>query len=579
MPKKYVHTKRGKTLNYNPEDLEKAVTAVTEGMSIRKAATTFGVPRATVGDRASGRFETNVQHGRPPCIPKVLEAKMVESVKIAARRGIGLTRKQILVRTNVLCKRSKIGSGYPNFKAGKDWWEGVKRRHPDLTVRKPERLSSVRARMMNREVLNKYFDDLGRVVEELNIKDKPKNIWNCDEMGKSFEHDPVRIVTEKGERNCLARTSSRSTNITVMACVNAVGRRMPPMFIVKGKTSKSLHGFNTTEAPIGSRWYYQDNGWMTDSIGEKWFNEVFLQFCGTERPQLLILDGHSSHETLAILQRALEENIHILALPPHTTHYLQPLDRAVFGPLNRYYNEECSEYIRNSSLHQINKWTFPTLFRKSWDKGVTSVNIRSGFRACGIYPFNPHAVPGSAVEPSEPTNRPAAPITPTTSDDAAECSVNDLLSDAGDMPVATVEIASGMAFSPSTSLPTDLPVTTIIDISNPAELLKLIETGDIIITPDNNDSTTPSIDHTADPTYAVPIVSTNETLLREIEEVFLPNSSMLEPPKKKRNAVKKHRLLTSDAIVREKLNVAKAKKEKEQKKNARALAKKLSIAK
>jgi hypothetical protein len=37
----------------------------------------------------------------------------------------------------------------------------------------------------------------------------------------------------------------------------------------------------------------QKNGWMTDSIGERWFEEVFIAQCGDQRPQLLVLDGHS----------------------------------------------------------------------------------------------------------------------------------------------------------------------------------------------------------------------------------------------------------------------------------------------
>ncbi|KAH3876171.1 hypothetical protein DPMN_000038 [Dreissena polymorpha] len=117
---------------------------------------------------------------------------------MASRRGIGLTRKQILARTNVLCKRTKIGSGHRNFVAGKDWWEGVKRRNPDLTIRKPERLTSTRARVMNWEVVGRYFSDLATILEGLDIADKPQRLWNCDELGKSFEHDPVRVVGEKG---------------------------------------------------------------------------------------------------------------------------------------------------------------------------------------------------------------------------------------------------------------------------------------------------------------------------------------------------------------------------------------------
>ncbi|WAR19329.1 hypothetical protein MAR_001167 [Mya arenaria] len=83
---------------------------------------------------------------------------------------------------------------------------------------------------MNREVLGRYFNDLGTIMEGLNITNKPEDIWNCDEMAKKFEHDPVKVVVEKGSQ-CLS--SSKSTNITIMACVNASGRRMPP--IVKGE--------------------------------------------------------------------------------------------------------------------------------------------------------------------------------------------------------------------------------------------------------------------------------------------------------------------------------------------------------
>lgn len=87
---------------------------------------------------------------------------------------------------------------------------------------------------------------------------------------------------------------------------------------------------------------------MTDQIGEKWFSEVFLKECGEVRPQLLILDGHSSHESLAILQMASENDIHILCLPPHTTHILQPLDRTVFGPFSAEYNRATSDFLNEN---------------------------------------------------------------------------------------------------------------------------------------------------------------------------------------------------------------------------------------
>jgi hypothetical protein len=48
----------------------------------------------------------------------------------------------------------------------KDWREGVKRRDPEIAVRKPERLSSLRARMLNETVVSKYFYELVKFVTE-----------------------------------------------------------------------------------------------------------------------------------------------------------------------------------------------------------------------------------------------------------------------------------------------------------------------------------------------------------------------------------------------------------------------------
>ncbi|KAK3765038.1 hypothetical protein RRG08_023556 [Elysia crispata] len=76
---------------------------------------------------------------------------------------------------------------------------------------------------------------------------------------------------------------------------------------------------------------------MNDEIGVQWFTKVFLANCGPARPQLLILDSHHSHEVLEMLELAKNENVHVFALPPHTTHALQTLDRVVFKPFKTAY--------------------------------------------------------------------------------------------------------------------------------------------------------------------------------------------------------------------------------------------------
>jgi hypothetical protein len=205
--------------------------------------------------------------GRKPALPKEVENKIVSTLKEAAKQGIRISRQQLLRRTGALCKRLRV-SPFKKICPSKDWWSGVKKkkRHPELSIRKAEKLGTSRAIMANSVVINNYFNDLENWLTSLDLNDKPCQIWNFDEMGQSFEHYPIRVIADKGSRNVVGKTSNSKTNITIMARVNALGFSMPPMFVAKGKTTASFHGFNTEATPLGTMWLFQPNGWMTDEF-------------------------------------------------------------------------------------------------------------------------------------------------------------------------------------------------------------------------------------------------------------------------------------------------------------------------
>ncbi|CAC5410897.1 unnamed protein product [Mytilus coruscus] len=169
-----------------------------------------------------------------------------------------------------------------------------------------------------------------------------------DETGLSLEHRPSKVLAAEGIRSVPRKTGNSREGVTILPCINAAGEKMPPLVIVKGKTERSLRSFNTHEGPPGSKWTFQEKAWKNDLIGIEWFSEIFLRNCGAKRPQLLVLDSHNSHETLGLLELAFDNNIIILAMPAHTTHFLCPLDRTVFGPFKREYDQVCSEYMSSS---------------------------------------------------------------------------------------------------------------------------------------------------------------------------------------------------------------------------------------
>ena len=61
---------------------------------------------------------------------------------------------------------------------------------------------------------------------------------------------------------------------------------------------------------------------------------------------LLIVDQHGSHVTLEFLILAQDYKIVILALPPHSTHKLQPLDVGLFAPIAQYYGQELMKCLK-----------------------------------------------------------------------------------------------------------------------------------------------------------------------------------------------------------------------------------------
>ena len=111
--------------------------------------------------------------------------------------------------------------------------------------------------MLNPTVVGKFVDDLEIILNTLWLVDKPQFNRNCGETGKQLEHTHVQVVAKKDSRNILGRTSNERSNITIMACAISNGDKMPPMLIVKGKTSKSLFGYNTADSPNNTLWIYQ----------------------------------------------------------------------------------------------------------------------------------------------------------------------------------------------------------------------------------------------------------------------------------------------------------------------------------
>ena len=131
---------------------------------------------------------------------------------------------------------------------------------------------------------------------------------------------------------------------------------------------------------------------MDNILFKEWFLKHFLCHAGSGHPLLLLMDGHSSHYNLEAVTIAKENGVILFTLVPHTTHEMQPLDTAVYAPLKTHWQDACYHYPQSHLGKVITKYQFSSLFSEAWLKTMIPANIISGFRTCGVYPFNPKAV-------------------------------------------------------------------------------------------------------------------------------------------------------------------------------------------
>ena len=109
---------------------------------------------------------------------------------------------------------------------------------------------------------------------------------------------------------------------------------------------------------------------------------------------MLILDGHLSHISLEVISQARANDIHILCLPPHATHLLQPLDVAVFKPVKQAWRTIITDYQRATNFSNLDKEAFPLLLKRLAISGGAFLRRHAvaGFEATGIYPFRRNAI-------------------------------------------------------------------------------------------------------------------------------------------------------------------------------------------
>jgi hypothetical protein len=83
----------------------------------------------------------------------------------------------------------------------------------------------------------------------------------------------------------------------------------------------------------------------------------------------------------------MKHKITLLLLPSHSSHYTQPLDVAVFGPLSTALGQAVDRFS-SVGISRIRKVEWLELYIEARQKAITLKNISSAWRGAGLIPLN-----------------------------------------------------------------------------------------------------------------------------------------------------------------------------------------------
>lgn len=372
--------------SYTDSDLSSAVEDVRQGTPLRSASKQYGIPKSTIYGRLNGASPRTEQYQDLQKLSPELEDRLVKWILNQESLGFAPTHHQVRVLAASLIQDP--GDRTP---LGKKWIGYFLKRHPELQTKLGRRTEWARINAATPANINAFFQ-LYHTMSWI----PPARRYNADEGGLMEGEGTNGLVIGssecKGRRLVPIKASTSRTWTSIIECVSATGVLLEPTIIFKGATIQD-QWFRDSFARSHPTWHttVSENGWTSNDIAVEWLERVFLPQTDTGDPsdtRLLVLDGHGSHTTDEFITTCFLNNVHLLFLPAHTSHVLQPLDLGCFSSLKAKYRTLVSEFIRRTDGCQLGKRNFLEFYTEARKVGLRKDNILSGWRSTGLWPEN-----------------------------------------------------------------------------------------------------------------------------------------------------------------------------------------------
>ena len=400
-PTKTIRTKNvGKRrAKWTDDDLVGAIACYDVGYKLGECCKAFNIPKSSLRDHLSGKTKSRKIRATT-ILTKEEEALIIQYMDEMLEIGQPLTPQMLKLKAAEVCqgRLTPFKDGIP----GESWLYWFRQRHLHLVMRVPQGLPHARAKAMNPITCHGFYSNLLQLYNKFQYPHS--HIWNVDESGCNASISGLaKVLARKDVRSVHAQIPNEREWLSVLTSINAAGSYIPHFFIFKGKRRLKdyIHLYRA-----GTTMAMQDKGYMTSYLFSRWMDHFIehlhdLQLLSPSNRHLIILDGHKSHLTLEVIQKAKEHGVDMLSLPFHTSHALQPLDVACFKPFKTAFRAYRDKYMMDKHGGKVEKDTLAYWVDLALTKALSKSNIMAGFRATGIWPLNLERMQ-TKMEPSKP---------------------------------------------------------------------------------------------------------------------------------------------------------------------------------
>jgi hypothetical protein len=353
--------------------------------NIKALAREFDVSYGQLYGRVKGRVSPKGHTGPNRALDPEQEAALIHWITLLDNAHASPTALMVLQCANQIIHRHNPQR--PSLH--KNWaYDFIKRLPPRLNFNVIKQKPKEGDRMAAEDpgLLTCWYERLELFIKNKNLQ--PRDIYNFDESGFKIGEGKTQKVISSCTTSYVA-TGGPAENITAVECIAADGWLMPPWFLVQGKNHME-NWYHTTNLPSDYTLVPTPTGWITNTAAFQWlhaFHECTKNRVSRGGFRLLLMDNHGSHLTHEFLQFCDRHHIIAYCFIPHTTHICQPLDSRPFQVLKDYYKKN-----NNTVVQWGGSVSSKTDFFREIDavrkQALTTRTIKSGFAACGIYPFN-----------------------------------------------------------------------------------------------------------------------------------------------------------------------------------------------